>query len=747
MNKRIQKILDSDTTNNLNQANKKVLNIIKRNVDNDIKTNKTHSTFNQLRQKQNNEMLNSDLILANKKVSQLNLQQAKLQPQGELQNSLSNLPPQIAYNFSTTAQKTINIMANIKAILESATDAYPDELINPNKDIKWADLFDSLSSLQQNVNYILKGQGQFQSLQVVQQIDLVASQMESLGLTMQDYTENFVDGTGRPLPNREQNCIQFTIIERLANFAQFIIQAQIELQVFRNGGLDPGGAFDQGPVNPVYNYPVRPIAPPALPVRPRHIAVMRGYPPDDDLSYGDFWGDDDDDEWGDKNDDEDEDDDYDGSPYGIPGSHSMYADPAWGPSHTPDFGRVGTAGGAGKTSHRFTPGDTPLSKSKGSRSTGDYIPASSPATPREPESRFGITPHRLLSDQLNSDGTPKSGDRNDGQRRALLSGDMGMFSPLALQNKELDRGVISGQQQSESQRSRPFSSFDSIMAGIPSTLLSVATFGSSSPLLSDRSPVQPKQNVEQIKERQSELRGEMERVRELSQQVSMDKEPVLKGRSSTAIRPDFRGLQERERDQGGTRSRLFDEDEADMKAPHREEEWTEAHREAHYLFTLLNDDQIEDAAKFLHENVDPADKDETLKSLHKMCKGEWIEVNYEIMLNYINAYETVQTDERQLGRSVSRRREKSSAKEGGPGKPGVDITQLKRNLTRWYNNSNFKAFQQWVDANDHSTEEREIILEQLQTGTNSYGDNYFHMFNELREGRGKPITRRSGRQG
>ena len=133
MNKRIQKILDSDTTNNLNQANKKVLNIIKRNVDNDIKTNKTHSTFNQLRQKQNNEMLNSDLILANKKVSQLNLQQAKLQPQGKLQNSLPNLPPQIAYNFGTSAQKTINIMANIKAILESATDAYPDELIIQTK--------------------------------------------------------------------------------------------------------------------------------------------------------------------------------------------------------------------------------------------------------------------------------------------------------------------------------------------------------------------------------------------------------------------------------------------------------------------------------------------------------------------------------------------------------------------------------------------------------------------------------------
>ena len=64
MNRRIQKILDSDTTNNLNQANKKVLNIIKNNIDNDFKTNRTHIKFNQLRQKQNNEMLNSDLILA-----------------------------------------------------------------------------------------------------------------------------------------------------------------------------------------------------------------------------------------------------------------------------------------------------------------------------------------------------------------------------------------------------------------------------------------------------------------------------------------------------------------------------------------------------------------------------------------------------------------------------------------------------------------------------------------------------------
>ena len=186
MNKRIQKILDVDKTSSLNNANKKLLNIINKNVDNDIKTNKTHSAFDQLKQKQNNEMLNNDLITAKKKVTQLNIEQAKLQPQGELQNSMPSLPPQIAYNFGTAAQKTINIMANIKAILESAIDAYPDELINPNKDIKWADLFDSLSSLQQNVTYILKGQGQFRSLQVIQQIDLVASGFESLGLTMQE---------------------------------------------------------------------------------------------------------------------------------------------------------------------------------------------------------------------------------------------------------------------------------------------------------------------------------------------------------------------------------------------------------------------------------------------------------------------------------------------------------------------------------------------------------------------------------
>ena len=96
MNKRIQKILDVDKTSSLNDANKKLLNIINKNVDNDIKTNKTHSTFNQLKQKQNNEMLNNDLITAKKKVTQLNIEQAKLQPQSELQNSLPNLPPQIA---------------------------------------------------------------------------------------------------------------------------------------------------------------------------------------------------------------------------------------------------------------------------------------------------------------------------------------------------------------------------------------------------------------------------------------------------------------------------------------------------------------------------------------------------------------------------------------------------------------------------------------------------------------------------
>jgi hypothetical protein len=184
-----------------------------------------------------------------------------------------------------------------------------------------------------------------------------------------------------------------------------------------------------------------------------------------------------------------------------------------------------------------------------------------------------------------------------------------------------------------------------------------------------------------------------------------------------------------------------------MKAPHGEEEWTDAQRNAHFLLSLLNDDEMQDAAKYVHENIDPVDKDETLKLLHKMCKGEWAETNYEIMLSYINAYETIQTDERQLGRSVARRREKSSAKEGGPGKPITDISQLKRNLTRWYNNSNIEGFQKWLGENDQSTEEREIILQQLQTSNNSDGYNYFHIFKELSEGKGRPITRKSNRLG
>jgi hypothetical protein len=151
------------------------------------------------------------------------------------------------------------------------------------------------------------------------------------------------------------------------------------------------------------------------------------------------------------------------------------------------------------------------------------------------------------------------------------------------------------------------------------------------------------------------------------------------------------------------------------------------------------------AAKYITDDdkVDPADKDEVLKLLHKMCEDSGIGENYDILISYINAYDTIKRDDIQHG-SI-KRRGRSSVKEAGPGNSSINIKQLKSNLTRWYNNSNFKSFNKWLEDNEHSSEQREELLHELQRSSNKDGYNYYHIFNELNEGRGRPIVRKSNR--
>jgi hypothetical protein len=255
MSKQTRKILNEDTTQSYNAANKKLLNIIKKQVAND---GKSTNLFSQLHQKQNNEMLNTDLNMVNKKRTQLAIKQAQLNGDGAIMPAIPQIPQQVATNFTIASQKAINIMNHILGILRSL-DVPPPGNFNVNRDIKWVDLFDAFTQLQQQTIYLLQGQGQYKSNQIVQQIDLVSSKYVQFGDVVDEYQHNYVDGNGRPIEiELTQWIIDESIWNRLDIIDEFLLNAQNQLQIFKDG-LTQGGPFDdntQGPIPPVYSYPI-----------------------------------------------------------------------------------------------------------------------------------------------------------------------------------------------------------------------------------------------------------------------------------------------------------------------------------------------------------------------------------------------------------------------------------------------------------------------------------------------------------
>jgi hypothetical protein len=109
----INKILNEDTTQSYNKANSKLLNIIKNQVAYDSKST---NLFSQLHQKQNNEMLNADLNMVNKKRTQLAIKGAQLNPDGAITPAIPQIPQQVATNFTIASQKAINIMNHFMLI-------------------------------------------------------------------------------------------------------------------------------------------------------------------------------------------------------------------------------------------------------------------------------------------------------------------------------------------------------------------------------------------------------------------------------------------------------------------------------------------------------------------------------------------------------------------------------------------------------------------------------------------------------
>jgi hypothetical protein len=79
------------------------------------------------------------------------------------------------------------------------------------------------------------------------------------------------------------------------------------------------------------------------------------------------------------------------------------------------------------------------------------------------------------------------------------------------------------------------------------------------------------------------------------------------------------------------------------------------------------------------------------------------------------------------------------------GSNDIKIRTLKVDLTRWYNSSNFTAFNAWRDANIKSEAQESALLETLSASpSNSYKVNYGKMYIDLRHGKSKTFRAGTG---
>ena len=75
----------------------------------------------------------------------------------------------------------------------------------------------------------------------------------------------------------------------------------------------------------------------------------------------------------------------------------------------------------------------------------------------------------------------------------------------------------------------------------------------------------------------------------------------------------------------------------------------------------------------------------------------------------------------------------------------IKIRTLKVDLTKWYNSSNFTAFNAWRSANIKTEAQESALLETLSASPlNSYKVNYGKMYVELMAGRSKTFRARPG---
>ena len=647
MSKQIYKILNEDTTQSYNKANSKLLNIIKNQVAYDSKST---NLFSQLHQKQNNEMLNADLNMVNKKRTQLAIKGAQLNPDGAISPAIPQIPQQVATNFTIASQKAINIMNHISGILRSL-DFPPPISFNVNRDIKWSDLFDAFTQLQQQTMYLLQGQGQYKSNQVIQQIDLVSSKSIEFSEIVEQYQDLYIDGNNRArLPQYVQFIIDDSIWQRLDIIEDFLLNAQNQLQIFREG-LMPGGAFDdntRGPIPPVYNYPVyqQNLAVPRI---APGIVALGGDDDDDSDGIAYLHGSEDDDDSGADNPygyGRDSDDSYGVLPplgYSDDGHDSDNDTIYLSDDDSIDYHSLGDSYSPMPTAIDWGvgPGSTASALQTRRSSRGSIIGLK----PTTPEQIALIQEHRRNNPRTNTPRRPgrvgpfsPPGERNDGQRSGLML-------QLQEQNKLVDRGEITGMQQSESQPQHAYyssgESSGDIISGVASTSnITPRAIGPFNPSPPSGDYVSSQvRKIERANDsiRKEKLRFDREAVLELESQAPTSQPVFTSPRSSkksVQIRDDMEDIQARERDQLAPRHRLYDDDEAEIIAGAKPTAGLTSserniERAVSFLENYLMDKDFQSLYEYLMNPNIPIDEVEQiankLSNLYPQSYGEYLE--------------------------------------------------------------------------------------------------------------------------
>jgi hypothetical protein len=159
-----------------------------------VKKTNTNSNFNigtDLRNKQINEIIDSDRLY-NNALFQLEKQEyINVYPDAGTQPNLDQLPPEIKYRFGVNASKFYAVLIYFTSEIESLAPGDAEDL-NINS-LKWSDLFESYGGFKSQINSFLKLPQSFNDNSLLLDFDKVVDAFDKFYTEVYDYNENYGD--------------------------------------------------------------------------------------------------------------------------------------------------------------------------------------------------------------------------------------------------------------------------------------------------------------------------------------------------------------------------------------------------------------------------------------------------------------------------------------------------------------------------------------------------------------------------